>query len=152
MKVFQTYQGIVDYAFAHDEKSVNSTSSGRLRKRLSSLKSPVVCSILASGCIFVACFVYFDARTFPEISEAVYTFLTLGACFISTKVFHVNKQLIFEIIEHFEDAIITRKYILAHNSSFVTVLFFHSVLQVYQIQYQKFFIRRRIHFSKNGPK
>lgn len=109
MKVFQTYLGIVDYAFAHDGELDESTSSGRLRKRLSAYKNPIVCTIIACGCIFVACFVCFDVKTFLEFSEAVYTFLTLGVSVVFTRIFHVNKQLIFEFIENFDNVIKARE-------------------------------------------
>lgn len=116
MNIFQLYQGIVEYAIVRDDylkPSSNSSdgTSGSLQQLLSPYKNLAICSLKLFGCFSLLLFICFQAKTFPEFSESIFSFFTLVVCLIFTRIFYLNRELIFNLINNFERVIDKRKLI-----------------------------------------
>lgn len=113
MKVLQTIQEDVSFLIIRDD--VTDSRS----KCLNIFSNIMVYFSYSVGSMLLTAFLFFEANTFDEYSDAFYPLATIGVGIFNWSVYVRNKNTIFGLIDNFDRMIDTRKFTkhLKMNSS-----------------------------------
>lgn len=129
MKIFKMFQEMIEFAFFRDESSkVSSIQSngtcGVFRVLWIRYKNFTLCYMVLFGAFYQIMFIIFQARTFPEFSESIYSLLTLVITTTATRTFYVKQHQIFSIINRLEEVIEKRKLFLPFIKEILRIVYF----------------------------
>lgn len=122
MKIFRIYQKLLAFAIIRDKLINSRLATAQNVKNLAqnyslNLQTPLPWIAFVLIFIFTVCYLYFEANTFKQYSDAFYMLVTSigNACAFMILVWKRCK--IYELIDRFEKAIETRKLILYEKIS-----------------------------------
>lgn len=105
MKVLQTIQEDITFLIIRDD-----VTDSR-RKFINIFSNLMVYSTYALGCMLLTAFLFLEAQTFEQYSDAFYPLATIVVGIFNWTIYVRNKSTIFGLIDDFEKSIDSRKII-----------------------------------------